>query len=681
MKKSTEKFNALHQVKTSREELELLLNQAKRENNTEIIYRISKILNDYPTVLNFRINVMQHTGLNAPRHSGSYKEALDHCGRLKKGWKFEKGTVIRVTKKKKIEKSKAQTKKTTKPKSKKVESKSQSQKNKEKKSKTVTKNPKEKNKERPLLKKMKFKQFRDDFFAMVKDINGLHDKLDELSEKITYYKEIENDTYHQKFEKLSDQLEKEVEEKVKFYAKYYEEKEHLFADLIFSGVPNYPQNVKKWLQEKYEKLTGNRASLSDIKPIKKVDKAKPKVDKNGQTALFGALGLPKQLELYTDEFKKMRVTELRKFTLQYYKEHLAGKTTEIRNHLKEVHFINKSGRKIAYGEAMYKEKAVVIEHLEQLIKNSTYNNWGDRKPTDSEEILGYLNFKSKLIIDGVKRHLRIAISVDKYGKKKLKNYDVGKRKTIVPQKGVSPSDGEVQSSFKNKSTKIKPNTQKTAKKHLGSPLMSLIKKNSERPREYYNISNEDINTFLGNVEKKSKESVVITVTGGQGSGKTRFAFQLIDAFGKNYKIGHASIEEHPESSLYINKVHEYLSEKTIANVSVPEVESLSDLDKLIKANDVIIIDSFAKMKEIDKSFEVDKNLRKKYDGKLFIVIFQQTSNGSMRGGTKSQFDADIVLFTEKFDDFSKNYIYIDKNRYQDRNLGDLKYSIYYQKLI
>ncbi len=107
----------------------------------------------------------------------------------------------------------------------------------------------------------------------------------------------------------------------------------------------------------------------------------------------------------------------------------------------------------------------------------------------------------------------------------------------------------------------------------------------------------------------------------------------------------------------MNKVHEYLSEKAISNIDVPEVESLSDLDKLIRDNDVIIIDSFQKMKEIDKSFEVDKDLRKKYDGKLFIVIFQQTSNGSMRGGTKSQFDADIVLFTEKFDDFTKSYIF------------------------
>ena len=101
----------------------------------------------------------------------------------------------------------------------------------------------------------------------------------------------------------------------------------------------------------------------------------------GQIALFG-----KYPEISTDTFKDMKVSELRAFTLSYYLTHLKGKKVAIKNHLKEVIFTTKAGRKIAKGEAMYKEKAAVIERLEELIKNSTYNNWGSRKTQDSPNI-------------------------------------------------------------------------------------------------------------------------------------------------------------------------------------------------------------------------------------------------------------------------------------------------------
>ncbi|WP_233899625.1 ArdC family protein [Tenacibaculum piscium] len=210
----------------------------------------------------------------------------------------------------------------------------------------------------------------------------------------------------------------------------------------------------------------------------------------------------------------------------------------------------------------------------------------------------------------------------------------------------------------------------------GSSLASKLANRQNKVAEFYKIQDENISEFLGKIEVKEKESVVITLTGGQGSMKTRCAFRFINAFAQNYKVGHASIEEHPESTLYWNKVHEYISDKAMANISNPEIKSISDLDKLIQANDVIVIDSFAKLQEIERGFEVDKDLRKKYDGKIFIVIFQQTTDGKMRGGSKSQFDGDVILFTQKFDDYQENYIYADKNRYQNKNLSDLKYNIF-----
>jgi nucleoside-triphosphatase THEP1 len=211
---------------------------------------------------------------------------------------------------------------------------------------------------------------------------------------------------------------------------------------------------------------------------------------------------------------------------------------------------------------------------------------------------------------------------------------------------------------------------------------SLAYKIANKPThiDFYKVEQKDIAEFLGEIEIKEKESVVISLTGGQGSMKTRMCFQFINALAQNYKVGHASIEEHPESSLYYAKAEEYLNQKVLQNIENPEIKSISDLEKLIQNSDVIIIDSFSKMQEMQKGFEVDKDLRKKYNGKLFIVIFQQTTDGKMRGGSKSQFDADVVLFTEKKSDYRENYIYTDKNRYQNKPLDTLKFNIFNKKL-
>lgn len=212
---------------------------------------------------------------------------------------------------------------------------------------------------------------------------------------------------------------------------------------------------------------------------------------------------------------------------------------------------------------------------------------------------------------------------------------------------------------------------------------SLAYKMANKPKNvnYFKIDNAEIASFLGQIERKNKESVVISLTGGQGSMKTRMAFQFMNALAQNYKVGHASIEEHPESNLYFDKAEHYLNAKALNNIEAPEIKSVNELEQLIKKNDVIVIDSFTKMQEMHKSFEVDKDLRKKYDGKLFIVIFQQTTDGKMRGGSKSQFDADIVLFTEKKTDYRDNYIYADKNRYQNKPLDGLKFNIFSKKLV
>ena len=106
--------------------------------------------------------------------------------------------------------------------------------------------------------------------------------------------------------------------------------------------------------------------------------------------------------------------------------------------------------------------------------------------------------------------------------------------------------------------------------------------------------------------------------------------------------------------------------------------SKADLDRLIPDFDIILIDSWNKLeKEIrDKenaALDLDYDLRKKYDGKFFLVVYQRTTAGTMRGGSRAQFDGDIILKIDKFPDFSKNYVYYDKNRYM---IDDYVWNVY-----
>ena len=78
-----------------------------------------------------------------------------------------------------------------------------------------------------------------------------------------------------------------------------------------------------------------------------------------------------------------------------------------------------------------------------------------------------------------------------------------------------------------------------------------------RTFETFIIAEPQMQAFLGDVERKNTGSTAITITGGAGSGKTRFAFQFINALAQNYKVGHASLEEQPDSKLYFDKVQQY----------------------------------------------------------------------------------------------------------------------------
>ena len=622
-------------------------------------------------------------GLNAPRHEGILKEALTEKGKLKKGWYFQDyGIIDPKGKYHPLEREFAYEYKVASD---------------ELNSRAFEQNEKRK---------------RKGFEENIQLQDNLKDFFKSLSQKykkyFKNYKAVEIFYWAFNFgEKPTkfftiDETNPYNETQLKVFDKYFSNKNELFTRL---------ENYETFRRYNLTDLGYNIISEIDSFLIKEGKKVRGDIKKINKKYGLNAPFVP---EVSTERFKQMKVSELRAFTLRYYNLFLKGHKAVIEKHLKEVSFTTKSGRKIAYGEAMYSAKAAVIAQLKTLIKNSTYNNWGDRKPEDSPNILGYLNFKSKITIDGEKRHLRISVIVDKDRNLELKSYDIGKKKSRDPQgtlpsaegsqllKSAStskatvvyPQGGEVETLSEDKGTK-KSLSRKKKDENFGlnapeapvtsllAPRQTLAQQLAKSPevRESFLVADEQMSLFLGALEKKTKDSLVITLTGKQGSGKTRFAFQFMNALAQRYRVGHASIEEHPESVLYEEKAYQYLNDTALEHITAQDVRSLAELDTMIRTNEVIVIDSFQKMRELAPHFEIDKDLRKKYDGKLFLVIFQQTADGKMRGGSKSQFDGDIILFTETFPDYRENYVYPDKNRYNKRPATELQYSIYEQRML
>ena len=208
--------------------------------------------------------------------------------------------------------------------------------------------------------------------------------------------------------------------------------------------------------------------------------------------------------------------------------------------------------------------------------------------------------------------------------------------------------------------------------------------------DYFKITG-DLKKLLGNIEIKPVHSLAVTLDSGEGGGKTHTVFQWANDFcNAGYKPIIWSLEEHKTSSLSIDKAKKYFKGDNIKKIAVESEndgetpkETYDRLQESCKDFDIIIIDSWAKIVEMYSKAQFDLDFRKKFNGKLFIVIFQRTSTGAMRGGAKSGFDGDIILkgFVDR-DNFKNNYVFNHKNRYNNYSpISDLKYSPALQKLL
>ena len=605
------------------------------------------------------------TGLNAPRHEGILKEALTEKGKLKKGWYFQDyGIIDPKGKYHPLERDFAYEYKVA---SDELNSRAFEQ-NEKRKRKGFEENVKLQENLKGFLKSLSQKYKK--YFKSYKAVEIFYWAFN-FGERPTKFFTI-------------DETNPYSEIQLKVFDKYFSNKNELFTRL-----------------ENYETL--RRYNLTDLgyNIISEIDSF---LNKEGKKVRGDIKKINKKYglnapvpEVSSERFKTLK--EAKKYYKEWASENLRGKKVYHKELNKYILFSSKGIDHVLSSNISF-DKMKLILQAEEMLKNSHIIAFEeDYKKRDN--VKGVYRMSSKAILD--KEEISVILTL-REGENGVIYYDHKieeiERSTTPPRKShANPFCGDSASSEgkdtkKSLSGKKKdenfglngpeaPEAPETPETSLPASRQTLAQQLATRPevRESFLVADEQMSLFLGSLEKKTKDSLVITLTGKQGSGKTRFAFQFMNALAQRYQVGHASIEEHPESVLYEEKAYQYLNDTALEHITAQDVRSLEELDTMIRTNEVIVIDSFQKMRELAPNFEVDKDLRKKYDSKLFLVIFQQTADGKMRGGSKSQYDGDIILFTETFPDYRENYVFPDKNRYNKRPATELQYSIYEKRML
>ncbi|WP_282088263.1 antirestriction protein [Aquimarina algiphila] len=219
------------------------------------------------------------------------------------------------------------------------------------------------------------------------------------------------------------------------------------------------------------------------------------------------------------------------------------------------------------------------------------------------------------------------------------------------------------------------NSNAIASKQTSSLFSPMNEQSHSKNSNTFNLKG-DLGILLGDIERFE---LAITIEGDQGGGKTRFTYQLADAFAD---IGHDvaifSLEIGSKSDLITRMKEEYLQPQNQHQIFIADQlpKGYKSIEDATKSFDVIIIDSWNKTGLPSQDFD---RLRKQHPNTIFIVIFQRTTQKTIRGGTAPLFDAGINIEIIKTDDtFRNNYAITTKNRY---GITGIKYNIFNKSII
>ncbi len=115
-------------------------------------------------------------------------------------------------------------------------------------------------------------------------------------------------------------------------------------------------------------------------------------------------------ETNTSIFDNMTNEQIRYWCKEYYEKFIG---TTVKNDCTgiTIGFKRRGRKKTAFGSSISKRKAAVVKILDQVLKCAVSTNWGDRKNDDPEDVIGYLNFKCKILIDGKIFHFLLNVQL------------------------------------------------------------------------------------------------------------------------------------------------------------------------------------------------------------------------------------------------------------------------------
>lgn len=161
--------------------------------------------------------------------------------------------------------------------------------------------------------------------------------------------------------------------------------------------------------------------------------------------------------------------------------------------------------------------------------------------------------------------------------------------------------------------------------------------------------------FLGEYDRHCYS---IALRGEKGAGKSRLVYQLMNAFAsQGLNVAFLTLEMSYNSSISIGYRDEYIQPENIARIKPTEkAMTFDELDKVCKQFDVVVIDSWTKLKGMNQT-DFDR-LQKLNPRTIIVAIFQSTTGGVSRGGNMPEYDAGTVIQVNK-----GGFAECEKNRY------------------
>jgi KaiC/GvpD/RAD55 family RecA-like ATPase len=162
----------------------------------------------------------------------------------------------------------------------------------------------------------------------------------------------------------------------------------------------------------------------------------------------------------------------------------------------------------------------------------------------------------------------------------------------------------------------------------------------------------ELGKFLGELERYR---LAIALTGDSGAGKTTFSFQLAKLFLDNdFSVKFFSLEMG-----ICGRVKKMVNDCGCIKMNIEGKGKIADVRRAANEFDVVIVDSYGKLGAKPDDFD---KLRNAYPNTIFLLIFQKTNNGTIRGGASIKFDSAITIDVQLNEDKEREAL-MEKSRY------------------